>query len=310
MRVAVNSSGRPPTADIGESSRWQNEPQSTINRDQGSKPNSLSSSSKVPIQNSVSLSSATGAGPMDSTNFDVSTLGDLRDRAASTNLAPSTGSDAATANGPIRARMNEFANTMQAGNYPLALQQVGSTLEVLSAIRPSPERETIACANYFQALKILIRVNVLETELSRAARGSPDALRRVVELALLTMFLAELRSLLPRHSTAAKRMAVEKNVVAGNFGMAARWLRSLIQMAPATQKPALEQRLQMCVQTGELNAHMPPTKWLCYTTLTVIPQNPLKCEFCPAVYAPQASGVTQNQRCAVCRVGIVKMLSR
>jgi hypothetical protein len=244
------------------------------------------------------------------TNFDVSMLSGLQNsRARGTASVPSA-ADATAPNGPVRMKMNEFANSMQAGNYPLALQQVNSTLEMLAVIRPTPEKETSACATYYQALKILIRVRVLEDELTRAIPGSPDALRRIVELALITMFLAEHRSLLPRHSAAAKQMAVEKNIVAGNFGMAARWLRSLIEAASPPQKNVFARRLQLCVQNGELNAHMPPTKWLCYNTLTVVRQNPLKCGLCPAVYAPQTSGVTPNQRCPVCRVGTIATFNR
>jgi hypothetical protein len=257
--------------------------------------------------------------PSQSTNdddFDVAALGQVRDAATPgaqeqpqqkkqlQGLPP----PALDASGPIRARMNEFANSMQAGNYPVALQQVVSTLQVLSAVKPRPEREIVACAAYLQALKILLRVRALETELMSPGvhANSPDALRRIVESAMLTMFLAEQRNLLPRHAVAAKKIAVEKNMAAGNMGMAARWLRNLVEVAPPPQKATFSQRLQLCVQNGELNTHMPQSKWLCYSKLVVLsPQNALKCRLCPAVFG---SGVSNGQQCPVCLVDTVAPL--
>jgi hypothetical protein len=182
-------------------------------------------------------------------------------------------------------------------------------------VQPRPEREIVACASYFQSLKILIRVRVLEAEIASlplpAKSNSPEAMHRIVESALLTMFLAEHKNLLPRHAIAAKKVAVEKNMAAGNMGMAARWLRSLVEMAPAPQKPLFAQRLLLCSQNGNINTHMPQSKWLCYNTLHVLsPQNALKCRFCPAVFAMNGSGVTNNQHCPVCLVDSVAPLGK
>jgi hypothetical protein len=150
-------------------------------------------------------------------------------------------------------------------------------------------------------------VRVLEGDMARVVPNSPDAIRQAVEMALLTMFLAEMKNLLPRHIVAGKKMAVEKNFVVGNFGMSARWLRTLLEAAPPPQKPPLSQRLQLCVQNKELNTHLPPTKWLCFDTLVVIPVAPLKCNVCPAVFAPNGtSGASQKRPCTVCYCGSVE----
>jgi hypothetical protein len=249
-------------------------------------------------------------------DFDVAALGGVRDEAAAVSASASDrrpgadgGSGLPTATSDaIRTRMNEFANSMQNGNYPLALQQVVATLRGLSKIQPRPERETVACASYFQALQILIRVRVLEDEMASVMPNSTEAMRRTVEMALQTMFLAEMKNLLPRHAVAGKKMAVEKNVAAGNFGMSARWLRTLVEAAPPPQKPAFAQRLELCVRNRELNAHMPPSKWLCFNSLTAIPQQPLMCNFCPAVFSPAGDGgVLPDQPCPVCHSGSVQL---
>lgn len=251
--------------------------------------------------------------PVDS-DFDVAALGDYRDEAASSITGTETESETTSSQSSrtteaIRARMNAFANTMQAGNFALALQQVSSTLLYLSHIQPIPTREIITCASYFQALKILARVRILEEELSRFPPNTPDAMRRTVDLAVLTMFLAERKDLLPRHSVAAKKMAVEKNIVAGNFGMAARWLRSLIEAAPANQKQAFAQKLQLCLQNRELNTHMPASKWFCFDTLLVIPNGGIKCNLCPAVFAPARPGINPGQMCPVCHADTLAVLA-
>lgn len=247
----------------------------------------------------------------DADEFDVGNLGGVRDEASLRQATESVSStDSATTisaatSDAIRRRMNEFANTMQTGNYPLALQQVVGTLQGLCKISPVPRREIVACASYLQALKILIRVRVLEGELAQCVPNSPDAIRRALEMALLTMFLAEMKNLLPRHSVAGKKMAVEKNFVVGNFGMAARWLRALIQAAPPPQKAVFAQRLELCVQNKELNTHMPPTKYLCFSTLSVIVGTPLKCKQCQAFFAASGAGALPRQSCPICYSGTV-----
>lgn len=247
----------------------------------------------------------------DADEFDVTSLGGVRDETAgsqgprSVSSSDTSSTISAATSDAIRKRMNEFANTMQNGNYPLALQQVVGTLQGLSKISPVPRREIVACASYLQALRILIRVRVLEAELTHCVPSSPDAIRRAMEMALLTMFLAEMKNLLPRHAVAGKKMAVEKNFVVGNFGMAARWLRTLIQAAPPPQKAVFSQRLQLCVQNKELNTHMPPTKNLCFSTLAVVVGTPLKCNQCQAVFAGSGSGALPRQSCQICYSGTV-----
>lgn len=247
-------------------------------------------------------------------DFDVAALGGLRDNATVSSTATETESDSSSTlssrtSDSVRARMNEFANSMQAGNFPLAFQQVSSTLRHLSSLQSVARREIITCASYYQALKILIRVRALEEELARFPPASPDAMRRTIELALLTMFLAERKDLLPRHSAAAKKIAIEKNMVAGNFGMSARWLRSLIETAPVNQKQAFTQKLQLCVQNGELNTHMPSSKWLCFGSLTVVSSGGVKCNLCPAVFASVGTNVSAQQQCPVCHVGMLAVLT-
>lgn len=251
----------------------------------------------------------------DADEFDVGDLGGMRDEASlrqapeSVSSSDSSTTISAATSDAIRRRMNEFANTMQTGNYPLALQQVVGTLQGLCKISPVPRREIVACASYLQALKILIRVRVLEGELAQCAPNSPDAIRRALEMALLTMFLAEMKTLLPRHSVAGKKMAVEKNFVVGNFGMAARWLRTLVQAAPPPQKALFAQRLELCVQNKELNTHMPPTKYLCFSTLSVIVGTPLKCKQCQAYFASSGAGALPRQACPICYSGTVDFAS-
>lgn len=248
-------------------------------------------------------------------DFDLNQLGDYKDAATEvSNLMSGSGSGSGPGSSAsenvkkatddaIRNRMNEFALTMQSGNFSLALEQVYNTLRFLCQIQPRRERETVTCANYVLAQKILMRNATLEGELTRLPPMLPDALHRKVECALLTMFLAELKHFLPRHRVAAMRVAVEKNMAVGNFGMCARWLRQLIEKAPPTQREVLTRQLQLCVAQGEVNAHMPPTNRLCYATLHVVTSPYGKCDFCTAVYHPTMSGVMNGQSCGTCFVG-------
>lgn len=251
-------------------------------------------------------------------DFDVSGLGTLKDGSAVVAHSSGDGGAGMGANlgagraqresddDAIRTRMNEFAVSMQAGNFALALQQVYATLKLLRHIQPRRERETITCANYVLAQKILMRNASLESELTRVMAGSVEAVRRRIECALLTMFLAELKHLLPRHRVAAMQVAVEKNMAVGNFGMCTRWLRQLLERAPDRARGELQAKLDSCVRAGEQNAQMPVTNRLCYVTLQVLGVPYGRCNVCPAVYHAQMAGVVQGQVCPTCLVGSVE----
>ncbi len=146
---------------------------------------------------------------------------------------------------------------------------------------------------------------MLDSQISTAGAGSVLGIQSAVQAAVLTMFLAELKNLLPRHRLAAMRMALDKNIAVGNFGMAARWLRQIAEKAPPAQRQALGAKLQICMQNGEVNKHMPPTNKLCYNLLTVLTGPYGKCTVCTAVYRPGLSGVNIGQSCPTCFVGSI-----
>lgn len=208
----------------------------------------------------------------------------------------------------IRARMNGFARAMQAGNFQEALEKVEAALEVLAVTAPLHNKEILVCANYKIAQKILIRVRAIDEELSSLIAQNPNYERRKVEAAVLTMVLASLKGLLPRHQIAATKMAVEKNMMVGNYGVCAGWLRNLIKKAPTTHRQQFADQLQLCISNNNANSRMPPYNRLCYLTLSLIPPPVLKCAFCPATYNPRLSGVVVDQMCPTCRVSKVSML--
>lgn len=232
--------------------------------------------------------------------FAVESLGSVKDKASVPSSSNQQAQDLA-----IRSHMNEFARSMQAGDFPTALQQVSKTLKFLSAVNPRRERETVTCAHYFLATKILCRNSVLERELSTVLPDSSEAVRKHIESGLLTMFLAELKHLLPRHRVAAMQLAIEKNGIVGNYGMCARWLRELIERAPERARADLETKLSVCVRNGETNKHMPPTNRICYASLQVVTSPYGRCSVCQAVFHAVSSGVSHGQLCGVCYVGIV-----
>ncbi|CAN8064549.1 unnamed protein product [Agarophyton chilense] len=231
----------------------------------------------------------------------VESLGALKDEAASTSASKQEEQDSA-----IRSRMNDFARSMQSGEFEIALKQVTATLQFLATVNPRRERETVTCSSYFVAMKILQRNAALEQELSMVAPNSPDAVRRHIECGLLTMFLAELKHLLPRHKVAAMQLAIEKNGIVGNYGMCARWLREIIERAPDRAKSELKTKLSACIRNGETNKHMPPTNRICYSTLQVVTSPYGKCSVCEAIFHGFSSGVSHGQVCGVCYVGIVQ----
>lgn len=233
--------------------------------------------------------------------FDVSALGGLK------NTEISGGQETREeVDDNIRTSMNQFAVTMQGGNFVEALQQVNATLKYLATVNPRRDREIMTCSNYVLAQKILIRNSALENELSRIPGGTPAAVQRHVESALMTMFLAEMKHLLPRHRVAAMQVAVEKNSIVGNYGMCARWLRHLLEKAPARQKEDFQRRLDLCVRNGERNSHMPPTNRLCYATLQIVGAPYGMCGVCGAVFHPVMAGVVEGQVCGICHVGAIE----
>ncbi|PXF40839.1 hypothetical protein BWQ96_09429 [Gracilariopsis chorda] len=150
--------------------------------------------------------------PSKGEGFAVESLGSVKDNASVPSSSNQQEQDLA-----IRSHMNEFARSMQTGDFTTALQQVSSTLNFLSTVNPRRERETVTCAHYFLATKILCRNSALERELSAVVPDSAEAVRKHIESGLLTMFLAELKNLLPRHRVAAMQLAIEKNGIVGNY---------------------------------------------------------------------------------------------
>jgi len=219
-------------------------------------------------------------------DFDVSALGGVKDSSSNGNSASAN----AGAADPIRGMMNTFAKTMQSGDFPGALNQVYATLRTLATLTPRRKKETLTCTNYVLALKIMQRV------------GSGNNVVPV-EAALLTMFMAELKPLLPIHRTAAMRMAIDKNLAVGNFGMAARWMRQL--PTNIQNGYGYGTKLTLCIQRGECNAHMPPTNKLCYNLLAILAPPYGKCTECTAVYKPGSSGVQIGQKCPTCFYGSI-----
>lgn len=240
-------------------------------------------------------------------NFDVSGLGGMKDATGPDMRGSGSVSHEAQVNTDedIRTRMNEFVGTMQVGSFRLCLQQILATTRFLSTVNPRRDREIITCSNYALAQKILMRNAAVEAEMVGIQGGSSQAVQKHIESALLTMFLAELKHIQPRHRMAAMKIAVEKNSIVGNYGMCARWLRQLVQKAPAGQKQEFEKKLEVCVRNGERNSHMPPTNRLCYNSLQVVGSPYVKCAVCSAVYHPLLSGLVQGQVCGVCFVGSV-----
>ena len=242
-------------------------------------------------------------------DFDIAGLGELKDSgvskrdSATGSLGSNMQQQQIGVDEQIRSRINEFIGTMQAGNFQFALQQILATLRFMSNVNPRRSKETLLCSNYALAQKILMRNAALEAELANIQAGSPHAVQRRVEAALLSMYLAELKHIQPRHRIAAMKVAVEKNVVVGNYGMSARWLRRLVEKSPASKKAEFQQKLDLCVRNGEQNSHMPPTNRLCYNSLKVIGTPYIKCTVCSAVYHPLFSGLLPGQVCGVCFVG-------
>lgn len=234
--------------------------------------------------------------------FDVSEFGAFKDSSQH-----NTRIDRGNVDEAIRSHMNEFANTMQLGNFSLALQQVMETLKFLSGVNPRRDREIQTCSNYVLAQRILIRHSLLEEELRQLVAGTPAATQRHVDCAMLTMFLAEMKHLLPRHRVAAMKVAVEKNAVVGNFGMCARWLRLLVEKAPPRQKAVFVARLQKCVQNGGGNRHMPATNKLCYVSLMVVGGVHCACSVCGALFHGTMGGMAPGQVCCICYVGMIEM---
>ncbi|PXF41515.1 hypothetical protein BWQ96_08771 [Gracilariopsis chorda] len=159
--------------------------------------NSISDPSSVRINPHGNSTRSKGEG------FAVESLGSVKDNAS----APSS-SDQQEQDLAIRSHMNEFARSMQTGDFPTTGIMHA---EVPLHSEPRRERETVTCAHYLLATKILCRNSALDRELSAVVPDSAEAVRKHFESGLLTMFLAEFKSLLPRHRAAAmhqKRLLV------------------------------------------------------------------------------------------------------
>jgi hypothetical protein len=99
---------------------------------------------------------------------------------------------------------------------------------------------------YKAALKILIKTK----ELEREASSSEDAAN---ELARLTAILMQL-PMGQKHTIICQKMAMRRNMDAGNFGVAARVIRLLLENSPDVFKRGLQEKLEECEDHKLTNA--------------------------------------------------------
>ncbi|KAA8497548.1 hypothetical protein FVE85_5133 [Porphyridium purpureum] len=208
---------------------------------------------------------------------------------------------------PVRFKMNQFAETLQQGKLELALKQVQESLVVIRNAGGGVierEKETQMCVRYVLGVKLALRIRALDAEMRAHVESSPEFRKRLLEAAALAALLGSL-PLVKVHRGLMLRVAIEKNMAAGNYGVAAKFIREMMDIMPAAQQGDLIQQLQHCQQNGERDTRVAPTQRICYKSLTLVGSPVLKCNFCPALFSPQKGAVSAQQTCPFCLHGLI-----
>lgn len=115
------------------------------------------------------------------------------------------------------------------------------------------------CVAYKLALKLLIEIKLVEKD-PAGDRG---------KLAVYAKLLSDAR-LLPKHRVICVRMAVNKNIEAGNYGVAARLLQTLLPLQ-LPDHASHETKLKKCEEEKLADGALPPpyTCPACSTSVSV-----------------------------------------
>jgi hypothetical protein len=208
--------------------------------------------------------------------------------------------------------MTKALEQLEAGGYGYALTHVDEALRYLGHAGQSSQA-TFA-ARYRVTLRLLLAVKHEE------AHPTGDAAESRVRTALLCQFLCSL-PIATKHRLVCLRMALKRNMDAGNFGVAAFLIAFMLPRSKAAAAEALKEQLAQCEAQGKTDrAARPytcpacstqdrlPTEFscakctepvrFCYRTFEVIPEDHYaSCQHCTSVFSPKDIGAL----CPACK---------
>jgi len=199
--------------------------------------------------------------------------------------------------------MNQFIAAMNAQNYPQAEIDCQNARQALSNTHPRRDNDIFLCVNYAFALKLIMRIKLLEAQILPYPQHSSERQGANLEMALLATNLAAL-PLLPRHHYSARLTAVHKSAAVDNYATCMGLLEALMETSQSgPQMAQLGEKVRYCHMKGARDLHPMPNRALCFNTLQLISNSQLACRFCPAVFDNQRSGLTGQQACPYCLIG-------
>jgi len=184
------------------------------------------------------------------------------------------------------------------GLFPAALDDINQSLGELVASEETPTRrqEVRACCSYKRALKILIEIKLLE------------ASKNVNRIAQLASFLADV-PIRPPHRVICMRFALQKNLQVANYGIAAKFIKILLQRDLPDQAD-LHEKLRECKDHDFSNStatmNNEKVRFCHQSFVPLINCAIIHCPYCDALFSEKVKRA--NEICVFCTIGSLKKI--
>eukprot|EP01117_Protostelium_nocturnum_P019345 TRINITY_DN836_c0_g3_i1.p1 TRINITY_DN836_c0_g3~~TRINITY_DN836_c0_g3_i1.p1 ORF type:complete len:1638 (-),score=764.62 TRINITY_DN836_c0_g3_i1:204-5117(-) len=160
--------------------------------------------------------------------------------------------------------MKQMFVEMEMGNFGEALSSIASVKVVLHPYESVLIEEVKMTQTYETALHLLLEIREVDEDEDE------------VTGAMLARFLAELETQ-PKHKIVCMRMAAKKNFSVQNYGIAARFIRSILRAHPVDER-SLDSTLVRCQEESFMDHNVP--KYECVRCKKVVSAAPLNCSVC------------------------------
>jgi len=197
--------------------------------------------------------------------------------------------------------MKSAITDLEAGHFDTALMYNSKAITALAS-NSSLQNEARYCAQYKVALRLLVKLSLPQT--------SPK------DSAFLSWILTSL-CLKPQHRIISFRMAIKKNIQAGNYGAAYNLIQYFVQRVKPVDMDTMNARIAFCEQQNKINAderfsyegfdyrHGQPLLFCAKTFELITKKSYLGCRICHVTLAPAASSV--GAKCMICEMGSLEL---